>query len=136
MECVSFLLRDQLWPELSHLAPDERDRVLTAASAKALRDWRSWPVPVACGLCAWACAALGLWGAKVVHPVLDTQLPAWLAVGIIPIPLAFHLAFLRVLRPFVRRELPAHCRHCGYDLTGNRSGTCPECGTRAAARGP
>ncbi len=21
------------------------------------------------------------------------------------------------------------CRHCGYDLTGNTSGRCPECGT-------
>ena len=24
---------------------------------------------------------------------------------------------------------PGHCR-CGYDLTGNESGTCPECGER------
>jgi hypothetical protein len=22
-----------------------------------------------------------------------------------------------------------HCRHCGYCLTGNTSGVCPECGT-------
>ena len=22
------------------------------------------------------------------------------------------------------------CTHCGYELTGNRSGTCPECGTK------
>lgn len=28
-----------------------------------------------------------------------------------------------------RRTVPANCcRHCGYDLTGNVSGTCPECG--------
>ncbi len=26
-----------------------------------------------------------------------------------------------------RRLLPGHCP-CGYDLTGNVSGTCPECG--------
>lgn len=26
---------------------------------------------------------------------------------------------------------PNHCRKCGYDLTGNESGTCPECGTEA-----
>ena len=25
---------------------------------------------------------------------------------------------------------PGHCR-CGYDLTGNTSGVCPECGTKA-----
>ena len=23
---------------------------------------------------------------------------------------------------------PAECRECGYDLTGNTSGRCPECG--------
>ncbi len=26
-----------------------------------------------------------------------------------------------------KRPLPGHCP-CGYDLTGNVSGTCPECG--------
>lgn len=29
-----------------------------------------------------------------------------------------------------RRILPGHCRKCGYDLTGNVSGVCPECGER------
>ncbi len=24
---------------------------------------------------------------------------------------------------------PGHCETCDYDLTGNTSGTCPECGT-------
>ncbi len=28
-----------------------------------------------------------------------------------------------------RRHAPGHCRKCGYDLTGNVSGRCPECGT-------
>lgn len=23
---------------------------------------------------------------------------------------------------------PGHCVHCGYDLTGNATGRCPECG--------
>lgn len=28
-----------------------------------------------------------------------------------------------------RRPYPlGHCRHCGYNLTGNISGVCPECG--------
>ena len=30
---------------------------------------------------------------------------------------------------FRRRFKPNECRHCGYDLTGNVSGVCPECGT-------
>lgn len=27
-----------------------------------------------------------------------------------------------------RRPRKGHCRECGYDLTGNESGVCPECG--------
>jgi len=35
-----------------------------------------------------------------------------------------------------RHMQPGHCR-CGYDLTGNESGRCPECGLRiGAAAGP
>ena len=33
-----------------------------------------------------------------------------------------------------QRRKSGQCLHCGYDLTGNLSGTCPECGSRAAAR--
>jgi hypothetical protein len=29
-----------------------------------------------------------------------------------------------------RRIPPGHCRKCGYNLTGNVSGVCPECGER------
>jgi len=49
------------------------------------------------------------------------------------------LSFLFALWPvaaffkwwLVRRRIrPGHCRHCSYNLTGNISGVCPECGTR------
>ena len=29
-----------------------------------------------------------------------------------------------------RRAPPGHCQKCDYDLTGNESGICPECGTK------
>ena len=31
-----------------------------------------------------------------------------------------------------RRHPPGHCQRCGYDLTSNVSGVCPECGTPVA----
>ncbi len=33
-----------------------------------------------------------------------------------------------------RRAPPGHCRRCGYDLTGNVSGRCPECGASVPSR--
>jgi predicted RNA-binding Zn-ribbon protein involved in translation (DUF1610 family) len=38
----------------------------------------------------------------------------------------------------LRRRLPVvyplgHCLRCGYDLTGNVSGVCPECGVKIAS---
>jgi predicted amidophosphoribosyltransferase len=33
-----------------------------------------------------------------------------------------------------RRIPPGHCQNCGYDLTGNVSGICPECGQPAEDR--
>jgi hypothetical protein len=29
-----------------------------------------------------------------------------------------------------RCKKPGHCQRCGYDLTGNTSGVCPECGAQ------
>ena len=50
-------------------------------------------------------------------------LPMWLPLVLIAIPTAF-------LWWRDRPPKPGHCP-CGYDLTGNVSGTCPECGLEA-----
>jgi hypothetical protein len=56
------------------------------------------------------------------------------------IMLPFGWVFLLVAAPTVflwyrdRRPPPGHCRNCGYDLTGNLSGACPECGTRVTTK--
>ena len=49
-------------------------------------------------------------------------MPIWLLFVVVAVPTAF--CWWRD-RPYVP---PGHCRQCGYDLTGNVSGRCPECG--------
>jgi len=51
----------------------------------------------------------------------------------------FWVLFLAALLPTIRlwwttprRPRPGFCMSCGYDLRGNSSGRCPECGTPAA----
>ena len=50
-------------------------------------------------------------------------IPLW-----IPIVALLSVAALLVYRDRTRRQ-PGHCRQCGYNLTGNTTGRCPECGT-------
>ena len=52
-----------------------------------------------------------------------TSIPLWIPLVVIAIPTGFLWWRDR------RRVPPDHCQKCGYDLTGNVSGVCPECGT-------
>jgi hypothetical protein len=55
-------------------------------------------------------------------------LPLWIPLVIVAVPMA-------ILWWRDRRRLPpGHCRQCGYNLTGNVSGVCPECGTPVGRR--
>jgi tRNA(Ile2) C34 agmatinyltransferase TiaS len=47
-------------------------------------------------------------------------------------PIAIYVFFR--LRP-LRNPKPGICANCGYDLTGNASGRCPECGARTPSTG-
>jgi len=49
-------------------------------------------------------------------------LPLWLLFVIVAMPTLY-------LWWTERSFPPGHCQKCGYDLTGNVSGRCPECGT-------
>ncbi len=42
------------------------------------------------------------------------------------------ISMLRAAGRRLRRKPPGHCRKCGYNLTGNVSGVCPECGERTS----
>ncbi|MGQ9648765.1 MAG: hypothetical protein ACUVXJ_01495 [Phycisphaerae bacterium] len=53
------------------------------------------------------------------------------------LPLLFSLMIVGIptvlLFWFDRHRIPPHCcQKCGYNLTGNVSGVCPECGERVA----
>jgi hypothetical protein len=64
------------------------------------------------------------WMPRVSRSVsgLTISLPLWLPLLLIVVPTA--LVFWRDCR-----RIPPHCcQSCGYNLTGNISGTCPECG--------
>jgi len=53
----------------------------------------------------------------------ETIVPFWTLLGVSAAPGVVLLWRHR------RRRLPGFCRKCGYNLTGNVSGICPECGT-------
>jgi hypothetical protein len=59
--------------------------------------------------------------ARVIHRRL--LVPLWLPLAVLAIPTAILWWLDR------RSRSPGHCRKCGYNLTGNVSGRCPECGT-------
>ncbi len=60
-------------------------------------------------------------------------LPLWL----IMLLLAGYPAVVFIYRPFrrLRRARKGLCLSCGYDLMGNESGVCPECGRTATSPG-
>lgn len=45
----------------------------------------------------------------------------------------FVVAILVVMFLPQRHRMPGHCARCGYNLVGNTSGRCPECGTAKRA---
>lgn len=56
--------------------------------------------------------------------------PHWFVAAILALPSGLRLAFRR------RRPKASACPACSYDLTGNVSGVCPECGTKIATPPP
>jgi len=59
------------------------------------------------------------WSASITYII-----PFWLIQATLLIPI-----FILTRSRFKSRR-PGHCQTCGYDLTGNTSGVCPECGHR------
>lgn len=57
--------------------------------------------------------------------VVSARIPNWMILVVAaPWPMWTCWRFIRRRRA----RLPNGCPHCNYDMTGNQSGTCPECG--------
>jgi hypothetical protein len=54
----------------------------------------------------------------------------WGLVVNVPLPFACLLLVPLAIAILGHRFPAGHCRRCGYDLTGNASGICPECGQK------
>lgn len=63
---------------------------------------------------------------------LDSPFGGLLIVPFWLLSCAFFLPTFWLRRRRMRRRPPGACPACGYDLTGNVSGRCPECGAKAA----
>ena len=62
------------------------------------------------------------------------QYPHWLAItvfGAYPV-----VALFKVAWRIAHRRKPHECKQCGYNLTGNTSGVCPECSTATSEIAP
>lgn len=61
---------------------------------------------------------------------VEDQLGILFVSAMTVIPAAVLIWIGAILSRQEMRNTPGHCSHCGYCLTGNASGICPECGTR------
>ena len=84
-----------------------------------------------------ACAVVGWYVLDYVHDVLVPR--QWRltvsALGCV-VTLALYLWLYRRRIRLGQHAAHGLCVHCGYNLTGNVSGVCPECGTAAASSAP
>ena len=120
------VLLHRLFPELARF--DNRGQKVEAwdnAIRGMYRRWRFWVV----------LAAIAVVYVIVIVEIVDRLGPALIrwswVLSFIPFLIAASL-FRRSIQASLRRQLLAMgkpiCLKCGYDLTGNTSGICPECG--------
>jgi hypothetical protein len=95
------------------------DVISSAELPEVTGDWTTEPAPP---------GARVRWGLRfdfADYPAWLVRVPLWFPAalaGVLPAARAWR----RVRRR--RRRGPGHCARCGYNLTGNVSGVCPECG--------
>lgn len=88
------------------------------------------PVVLACAYWALRRSRISDVSAAWVYPCVEYGIP-WVLPGIAGLVLGL-ACYFRMVRP-LPNDLVHECSRCRYNLTGNISGTCPECGTPVEA---
>ena len=113
-----------------------RPYVQRSSNGEPAIDWmpasRAATGPVSVERGTWAPA-----GVVPTMPYVTYDVRYWLPVAVTTLPVLVRLLLagqaLQRRRRWARAGL---CQGCGYDLTGNQTGVCPECGGPAAAAKP
>jgi hypothetical protein len=107
----------------------------------AVLSWseQRWWYAVLEALAVWLSMVIAMMSLLLAHPGLSPRLPDDLgpAIALAVIYLLVRLialAFVRFLVVSVVYQDGSLCSSCGYNLTGNVSGICPECGTPCEQR--
>jgi hypothetical protein len=96
------------WGSVFHFRDRRTDASLETSTWRVLLD-PGWPV----WMPYWKRGRLG---------TRSLVVPLWIPLVLVGIPTVYLIRLDR------RRIPPGHCQKCGYNLTGNVSGVCPECG--------
>ncbi len=106
------------------------ERYPASWSPKRLQGFSIWPYFKVPPVEATAIHRLGLTLPKSHQHFSVISTPPW--TGTVEIPLWIPFVLLAVPAALLwwrdRKPPRGHCQRCGYNLTGNTSGTCPECG--------
>ena len=123
-------------PALAGLPDDQQKQLYKEAWQEASRGWLFIVLVGASSLAIWVVWELkdtiyaSRWNPGVPRPLIYAILVAAVVLAWQPLWRWFDL---HIVAPRIWRRLPHICNGCGYDLTGNTSGRCPECGGECAA---
>ena len=128
LKLVPAAQRVALWHEASVMEPKLRHMAVLLGALIA--------VAIAAVLAMWAAPmvldALGLNGAQ---RIVRVAIPGvCVAIGMFGLLWLQRRAMRRDIRRILVKRGVTICIPCGYDLTGNTSGRCPECGTPCGAQ--
>jgi hypothetical protein len=118
-------------PALAGLPDDQQKQLYKDARNEVFGSWQMLGLVALYILAIWVVWELkdtiyaSRWNPGVPRPIIYAVLIAAVVFAWQPVWRWFDL---HIVAPRIWRRLPHICNGCGYDLTGNTSGRCPECG--------